>query len=97
MSWENKIVPRSVTNLCSMKGSMCRIRTLGGRSPPGKGASSYKGYVKGSAWLELRQARATWLITLKRGAGIKLNKVRKNHVMQLKLDIQGSPCGEWPV
>ena len=51
--------------------------------------------MRGSAWLGLRQAWATWIITLKQGANIKLNKVRKTHEMQLQLDIQGSPCGRW--
>ena len=37
MSWAGKLVPSSGTNLCSMEGSMCRITTLRGRSPPGKG------------------------------------------------------------
>ena len=48
---ENKLVPSGGTYLCSMQGHMCRITTLGGKSPPGKhGESSYKGYVK---WLFL--------------------------------------------
>ena len=34
--WENKLVPSSGTYLCSMQGYMCRIATLGGKSPPGK-------------------------------------------------------------
>ena len=33
---ENKLVPRIGTYLCSMQGYMCRIATLGGKSPPGK-------------------------------------------------------------
>ena len=33
---EKKLVPRSGTYLCSMQGYMCRISTLGGKSPPGK-------------------------------------------------------------
>ena len=37
MSRERKLVPSSGTYLCSMQGNMCRITTLGGRSPPGKG------------------------------------------------------------
>ena len=46
---EIKLVPSSGTYLCSMQGYMCRIATLGGKSPPGKnGESSYKGYIK---WL----------------------------------------------
>ena len=47
--WENKLVPSSVTYLCSMQGYMCRIATLGGKSPLGKnGESSCKRYIK---WL----------------------------------------------
>ena len=94
--WTNKLVPSSGTYLCPMKGSMCRIRTLRGMSPPAKGLSRCKIYIKGYAWLGLRQARAIWLITLKRGADIKLNKASKTHEMQLQLDIKGSPCGRWP-
>ena len=30
------LVPSSGTYLCSMQGNMCRIKTLGGRSPSGK-------------------------------------------------------------
>ena len=32
----NKIVPSSGTYLFSMQGHMCRIVTLGGKSPPSK-------------------------------------------------------------
>ena len=47
--WEKKLVPRSGTYLCSMQGHMCRITTLGGKSPLGKnGESRCKGYIK---WL----------------------------------------------
>ena len=47
--WVKKLVPSSGTYLFSMKGYMCRIATLGGKSPPGKNReSSYKGYIK---WL----------------------------------------------
>ena len=33
---EKKLVPSSGAYLCSMKRNMCRIMTLGGKSPPGK-------------------------------------------------------------
>ena len=37
-------------------------------------------YIKnGSAWLDMRQARAIWLKRNVRGAGIKLNKTGKAH------------------
>ena len=59
---ENKLVPSSGTYLCSMEGYMCRISTLGGKSPPGKkGNQATKDIKKGSAWLDMRQARAIWL------------------------------------
>ena len=49
--WENKLVPSSRIYLCSMQGHMCRIATLGGKSPPGKNReSSCKGYIK---WLSM--------------------------------------------
>ena len=38
--WENKLVPSSGTYLFSMQGHMCRITTLGGKSPPGKNGES---------------------------------------------------------
>ena len=37
MSGTSKLVPSSGTYLCSMQGSMCKITTLRGRSPPNKG------------------------------------------------------------
>ena len=37
MSGTGKLVLSSGTYLCSIQGSMCRIMTLRGRSPPGKG------------------------------------------------------------
>ena len=36
VKWEKKLVPSSGTYLCSMQGYMCKIVTLGGKSPPGK-------------------------------------------------------------
>ena len=71
-----------------MQGDMYRINELEGRSPPSKGVIKMQRICKkGSAWLESRQDRATWLITLKQGADIKLNKEIKTHEMQLQLDI----------
>ena len=76
----NKLVPSSGTYLCSMQGNMCRISTLRGRSPPGKRESqAAKDIRNGSAWLDMRQARAIWLKRNVRGAGIKLNKTGKAH------------------
>ena len=61
-----------------MQGYMCMISTLGGKSPPGKkGNQAAKDINKGSAWLDMRQARAIWLKRNIRGAGIKLNKTSK--------------------
>ena len=63
-----------------MQGYMCRISTLGGKYPPGKkGNQAAKDIKKGSAWLDMRQARAIWLKRNVRGAGIKLNKTGKAH------------------
>ena len=43
----------------------------------------------------MRQARAIWLITLKQGSDMKLNKARKTHEIQLQLDIyKGVPMGK---
>ena len=63
-----------------MEGYMCRISTLGGKSPPGKkGNQAAKDINKGSAWLDMRQARAIWLKRNVREAGIKINKAGKSH------------------
>ena len=63
-----------------MQGYMCRISTHRGKSHPGKkGNQAAKDINKGSAWLDMRQARAIWLKFNVRGAGIKLNKTRKAH------------------
>ena len=76
----NKLVPSSGTYLCSMQGYMCRISTLGGKSPPGKKVNqAAKDIKKGSAWLDMRQARAIWLKRNVREAGIKLNNTCKAH------------------
>ena len=43
----------------------------------------------------MRQARSTWLITMKQGVGINLNKTSKTNEMQLQLDIyKGVPMGK---
>ena len=63
-----------------MQGYMCRISTLGGKSPPcKKGNQAAKDIKNGSAWLDMRQARAIGLKRNVRGAGIKLNKTGKAH------------------
>ena len=63
-----------------MQGYMCRISTLGGKSPPGKKRNqATKDIKKGSAWLDMRQARAIWLKRNVRGASIELNKTSKAH------------------
>ena len=50
---------------------------------------------EGSAQLEMRQAQATCLITLKQGADINLSKARKTYAMQLQLDIyKGVPMAK---
>ena len=78
--WANKLVPSSGTYLCSMQGHMCRIMTLGGKSPPGKNReSSYKDIKNGSVWPDMRQAQAIWLILNVREAGIRLNEAGKSH------------------
>ena len=59
---------------------MCRISTLGGRSPPGKRASqAAKDIQNGSAWLDMRQARAIRMKLKFKEAGIRLNKAGKAH------------------
>ena len=46
---------------------------------PVKGNQAAKDINKGSAWLDMRQARAICLKCNVRGAGIKLNKTEKSH------------------
>ena len=59
---------------------MCRISTLVGKSPPGKKGNQAAKVIKdGSAWLDMRQARAIWLKRNVREAGIRLNKAGKAH------------------
>ena len=59
---------------------MCRIATLRGKSPPGKiGNQAAKDIKDGSAWLDMRQAQAIWLILKVKEAGIRLNEAGKAH------------------
>ena len=59
---------------------MCRISTLGGKSPPGKkGNQAVKDIQNGSAWIDMRQGWAIWMKHNVRGAGIKLNETGKAH------------------
>ena len=63
-----------------MQGYMCRISTLGGKSPPGKtGNQAVKDIKNGSAWLDMRQARAIWLKHNVKEAVVRLNKAGKVH------------------
>ena len=64
-----------------MQGNMCKIMTLGEKSPPSEkwGIKLQRIYKKGSAWLDMRQARAIWLIIKVREADVRLNKARKTH------------------
>ena len=63
-----------------MQGYICRISTLKEKSPPGKkGNQAVKDIKDGSAWLDMRQARAIWLKSNVKGADIKLNKAGKAH------------------
>ena len=59
---------------------MCRIATLGGKSPPGKiGNQATKDIKYGSAWLDMRQAQAIWLKLKVREASVRLKKASKAH------------------
>ena len=63
-----------------MQGDMCRITTLGGRSPPDKrDDQAVKDMKKGYAWIDMRQDRVIWMITQSQGASIKLKKASKTH------------------
>ena len=93
---ENKLVPTSGTYLCSMQGYMCRISTLGVKPLPVKMESSCEGCKNGSAWLDMRQARAIWLKQNVRGAGITLNKTGKAHDNAFTTRYKGIPGGYRP-
>ena len=61
-----------------MEGYMCRIETLRGKSPPDKiGSQAAKDIKYGSAWLDMRQAQAIWMILKIREADIRLNEAGK--------------------
>ena len=78
--WENKLVPSGGTYLCSMQGYMCRIVTLGGKSPPGRIRNQVEKDIKyGSAWLDMRHARAICLKLKVREGDIRLNESGKAH------------------
>ena len=77
-----------------MQGYMCRISTLEEKYPPGKkGNQAAKDTKNGSAWLDMRQARAIWLKRNVRGAGIKLNETGKAHDNAFATRYKGSPEG----
>ena len=80
VKWEKKLVPISGTYLCSMQGYMCRIETLGRKSPPGKtGNQATKDKKDGYAWLDMRQARVIWLKLKVRETDVRLKKAGKAH------------------
>ena len=64
-----------------MQGHMCRITIFRGKYPLNKkwGIKLQKIYIKGSTCLDMRQARAIWLIIKVREADISLNKSSKTH------------------
>ena len=74
-----KLVPSSGTYLCSMQGYMCRIATLGGKSPLDKtGNQATKDIKYGFAWLEMRQAQAIWMKIQIQGSQCKAQEDRKS-------------------
>ena len=54
------------------------------------GKKVVKDIYNGSAWLDMRQARAMWSIIKVREASIRLNEALKLMIMQLQLDIRES-------
>ena len=63
-----------------MQGYMCRISTLGEKSPPcKKGNQAVKDIKNVSAWIDMRQAQAIGLKRNAKGSGIKLNEIGKAH------------------
>ena len=61
------------------KDTCVGYRHSGENPHPVKRESRCEGYKDGSAWLDMRQARAIWLKRNVRGASIKLNKIGKAH------------------
>ena len=63
-----------------MQGYMCRILTLGGKSPPGKnGESSCKIYIKWLCMARHETSLGYMANNQVREADIRLNKVGKTH------------------
>ena len=63
-----------------MQGCMCRIATLGGKSPPSKiGNQVVKDIKDSSAWLDMRQAQSIWMKLKFREADIRLNEAGNAH------------------
>ena len=80
VKWANKLVPSSGTYLCSMQGNICRIATLGGKSPPIKNQeSSYKGYTKWLCMARHETSSGYMADTQSQGVNIRLNEVSKSH------------------
>ena len=78
--WANKLVPSSGTYLCSMQGYMCRIATLGGKSPPGKDReSSCKRYIKWLCMARHEISSRYMAETHYQESRVRLNKVGKSH------------------
>ena len=61
------------------KDTCVGYRHSGKNSLPVKGNQAAKDIKKGSAWLDMRQARAIWLKRNVKRASIKLNKAGKDH------------------
>ena len=63
-----------------MQGHLCRIVTLGGKSPPGKkGNQAAKDIKDGFAWLDMRQAQTIWMKLKFKETSVRLKKVGKAH------------------
>ena len=61
------------------KDTCVGYRHSGGNSLPVKRNQATKDIKNGSAWLDMRPARAIWLKRNVKGAGINLNKAGKSH------------------
>ena len=78
--WEKKLVPSSGKYLWSVQRCMCRIATLGGKSPLGRIANQAAKDIKyGSTWLDMRQAQAIWPKLKVKEVSVRLKKAGKAH------------------
>ena len=92
----SKLVRSSGTYLCSMQGSICRIRTLGGDVSSKYGIIKLQNIYERLYLVRIETSSGYMAYKTEAGSWHKAQHVKRTHEMQLQLDINGSPCGRWP-